>query len=163
LTADHGAAHPVGFLQQHKVPSEFFIAKNIIDDLNRLLLAKFGTEKLVLSAMNYQINFDNQKISEKQLDLDAIKNATVEFLKQQPSVTYAVDLAHIGNAPIPEPIKTMAINGYNFKRSGPVLVIFNAGWLESYSKTGTTHGAWNPYDTHIPLIFMGWGIQHGSS
>ena len=30
-------------------------------------------------------------------------------------------------------------------------------------KTGTTHGAWNPYDTHIPLLFMGWGIKRGAS
>ena len=27
----------------------------------------------------------------------------------------------------------------------------------------TDHGEWNPYDTHIPLVFMGWGIQHGAT
>ena len=69
----------------------------------------------------------------------------------------------IGAAAIPEPIRTMIINGYNFKRSGQVEVVFNSGWLESYAKTGSTHGSWNPYDTHIPLVFMGWGIRHGSS
>jgi arylsulfatase A-like enzyme len=57
----------------------------------------------------------------------------------------------------------MIINGYNFRRSGPVQVVFDPGWLEIYAKTGTTHGAWNPYDTHIPLVFMGWGIPHGST
>jgi hypothetical protein len=58
----------------------------------------------------------------------------------------------------------MIINGYNYKRSGQVQVIFQPGWLESYANpTGTTHGTWNPYDTHIPLIFMGWDIQPGAS
>ena len=28
---------------------------------------------------------------------------------------------------------------------------------------GTTHGAWNPYDAHIPLVFMGWNISHGAT
>ncbi|MDR0544018.1 MAG: alkaline phosphatase family protein, partial [Odoribacteraceae bacterium] len=26
-----------------------------------------------------------------------------------------------------------------------------------------THGTWNPYDSHIPLLWMGWGIRHGHS
>jgi len=25
-----------------------------------------------------------------------------------------------------------------------------------------SHGVWNPYDSHIPLLFYGWGIKHGS-
>jgi hypothetical protein len=78
-------------------------------------------------------------------------------------IAFAVDESKIGEAPIPEPLKTMIINGYNFKRSGGVEIILNAGWFEGYSKTGTTHGTWNPYDTHIPLVFMGWGIHQGST
>ena len=27
--------------------------------------------------------------------------------------------------------------------------------------TGTTHGIWNPYDAHIPMLFYGWGIKSG--
>ena len=110
-----------------------------------------------------ELHFDLKKINDNQLDLAAIKKTTVEYLQQLPSVNYAVDMEKIGEAPIPEPIKTMIINGYNFKRSGQVEVVFNPGWLESWAKTGSTHGAWNPYDTHIPLVFMGWGIHHGSS
>jgi predicted AlkP superfamily pyrophosphatase or phosphodiesterase len=163
LTADHGAAHAIGYMQQNKLPADFFVSQTILDNLNRLLGMKFGEEKLILSGMNYQINFDIKKINEKKLDYDAIKKTVVDYLQQQPGVNYAVDVSKIGEAAIPEPIKTMIINGYNFKRSGPVEVIFNAGWLESYARMGTTHGSWNPYDTHIPLVFMGWGIRHGSS
>ncbi|MDO4165750.1 MAG: alkaline phosphatase family protein, partial [Bacteroides sp.] len=28
---------------------------------------------------------------------------------------------------------------------------------------GTTHGVWNPYDAHIPLLFMGWNVPHGAT
>ena len=87
----------------------------------------------------------------------------VDFLKKQPGVNYAVDIDRLQEAAIPEPLKTMITNGYNFKRSGQVEVVFNPGWLETYAHTGTTHGSWNPYDTHIPLIFMGWNIHPGSS
>lgn len=26
---------------------------------------------------------------------------------------------------------------------------------------GTTHGVWNPYDSHIPFLLMGWHVQPG--
>ena len=55
----------------------------------------------------------------------------------------------------------MVMNGYYARRSGPIQLILNAGWFEANKKTGTTHGTWNPYDTHIPLLFMGWGIHPG--
>ncbi|HEY4110947.1 hypothetical protein [Puia sp.] len=55
------------------------------------------------------------------------------------------------------------MNGYYYKRSGAIQLIPNAGWFEGHGKTGTSHGTWNPYDTHIPLIFMGWGIRAGHS
>jgi predicted AlkP superfamily pyrophosphatase or phosphodiesterase len=163
LTADHGVAHAIGYMQKHRIPAEFLISKPIIDSLNKRLEDQFGTEKLVMSGMNYQVNFDMGKVYGKHLDFDAVKKTTVEYLQQQPGITYAVDVSKIGASPIPEPIKTMIANGYNFKRSGAVQVILDAGWFEGYSKTGTTHGSWNPYDTHIPLVFMGWGVKHGSS
>jgi predicted AlkP superfamily pyrophosphatase or phosphodiesterase len=163
LTADHGAANAIGYMKKHELPADFLISKPIIDSLNKILEEKFGVQKLILSGMNYQVNYDMKKVYGQHLDFDAIKKVSVEFLQQQPGIQYAVDVAKIGEAPIPEPIKKMIINGYNFKRSGAVQVILSAGWFEGYGKTGTTHGSWNPYDTHIPLLFMGWGIHHGST
>jgi predicted AlkP superfamily pyrophosphatase or phosphodiesterase len=163
LTADHGVAHAIGYMQQHHLPAEFLTEKPIIDSLNKKLSEKFGLEKLVRSVMNYQVNFDLQKINGQQIDFDAVKKFAVDYLQQQPGINYAVDLARIAEAPIPEPIKTMIINGYNLKRSGSIQIIPSAGWFDGYAKTGTTHGTWNPFDTHIPLVFMGWGIPHGSS
>jgi phosphopentomutase len=33
----------------------------------------------------------------------------------------------------------------------------------SPNSTGSTHGSWYPYDSHIPLLWMGWGIKQGKS
>ncbi|MEO5593133.1 MAG: alkaline phosphatase PafA [Chitinophagaceae bacterium] len=163
LSADHGAAHSIGFMQEHKLPADFWYAKPLTDTLNKMLARKFNTPGLVRSIMNYQVNFNLTRINNEHLDYSAIKKATVEYLQQQPGISYAVDVAELGNSPIPEPIKTMIANGYNFKRSGGVQIILVAGWFEGYSKTGTTHGTWNPYDTHIPLLFYGWNIKPGKT
>lgn len=28
---------------------------------------------------------------------------------------------------------------------------------------GTTHGQWNPYDSHIPFVLFGWHVSHGQT
>jgi arylsulfatase A-like enzyme len=148
-------------MQQHEIPADFWSARPLVDSLNRLLAAKFGVDKLIRSGLNYQLNFDLGKIEAQHLDFDAIKRLAVEYARRQPGIAYAVDVDKIGEAPVPEPLKSMIINGYNFRRSGSVQIVLAAGWFDAYGKTGTTHGTWNPYDTHIPLVFMGWGVKQG--
>lgn len=164
LTADHGAAHAIGFMKDHHIPADFLEAKNISTSLNEFLVKQFDVQNLISSSINYHLSFDLKKINENKLDYGLVKKATVSFLQKQPGIQFAVDIEHIGDAAIPEPIKRDIINGYNSKRCGPVMIIPDPGWFDGHeSGTGTTHGNWNPYDTHIPLVFMGWGIKHGVS
>ncbi|MBI2731657.1 MAG: hypothetical protein HYX40_13080 [Sphingobacteriales bacterium] len=48
-------------------------------------------------------------------------------------------------------------------RSGDIQLVFDAQWIEGLMRSGTTHGIWNPYDTHIPLLWYGWNITPGKS
>lgn len=162
LTADHGGAHSVDFMLKHQMHAGFLDSRKIMNTLNDLLTEKFGASKLVNSFLNYHINYDLDKIKANKLDYEAIKRFSIAFLKKQPGVQYAVDIERIGAAPVPEPLKTKIVNGYNSKRTSDVIVIPDPGWYKKRS-SGTTHGNWNPYDTHIPLIFMGWHIEHGKT
>jgi hypothetical protein len=91
-----------------------------------------------------------------------LKKVTIDYLNQWPGIQVAVDVECVGQATLPETIKKMIVNGYNRKRTGPILIIPEPGWFEGPA-VGTTHGNWNPYDTHIPLLFMGWHITNGVS
>ncbi len=162
LTADHGAAHSIGFMMEHHLPADFFRTSDLLNRTNVLLAQKFGANGLIVSGINYHVNFNVNKIDSLKLDYNAVKKATVNFLKEQPGVQFAVDIDQIGLSPVPEPIRKMIINGYNSKRCGSVMIIPEPGWFDGFTR-GTTHGNWNPYDTHIPLLFFGWGIQHGST
>jgi len=163
LTADHGAAHAIGYMQNHDLPADYWDPKLLVGALNKALSQKFKTDSLVDDIMNYQVDFATKKIDAHSLDIETIKKAALGWLRQQPGINYAIDMANAGESAVPEPVRTMVANGYNSRRSGAIQLILNAGWFEGHGKTGTTHGSWNPYDTHIPLIFMGWGIHHGAS
>lgn len=162
LTADHGAAHAVDFNKAHNIPADFFPTSALMKTLNGLLAQQFGVQNLIRSGINYHVNFDLDKIAANHINYDSVKKVVVAYLQQQPGVQFAVDVDNIGVAPIPEPIKSMIINGYNTKRCGSVMIIPEPGWFEGFAK-GTTHGDWNAYDTHIPLLFMGWGVTHGAT
>jgi bisphosphoglycerate-independent phosphoglycerate mutase (AlkP superfamily) len=44
-----------------------------------------------------------------------------------------------------------------------VAFLLKPGFIDWSRKTGTTHGSPYTYDTHVPLIFSGWKIKHGTS
>ena len=162
LSADHGAANAVGFMQEHNVPAGLVPASKLMTGVNSALASRFGVEGLAVSGQNYHLSFDMKKIAAQKLDYDAVKKEAVIYLQQQPGIQFAVDIENIGNSAVPEPIRTMIMNGYNSKRTGPVMIIQEPGWYQGSDK-GTTHGSWNAFDTHLPLLFMGWHVKHGAT
>ncbi len=162
MSADHGGAHAVGFMQEHKMPTGFY-GETTKSDLNKALQEKFGVENLVFAVTNNQVYFDRKVLASKNLDLSIVTDFAVNELRKDPNLIFVTDVSKVSSSSIPEPIKTRIINGINWQRSGDIQLIYKDGMLPSYVKTGTTHGAWNSYDSHIPLLFMGWGIKHGES
>jgi predicted AlkP superfamily pyrophosphatase or phosphodiesterase len=168
FTADHGAAHNTAFLNDHDIPAGVWDEAATLKDLNKMLMDKYKADSLVLSLDNYQVNLNYRIIKYLHLDEEEVKVNCINYLQKLPNVQYAVDMTKVQSSSIPEPLRSRIINGYNAKNSGEIQIILNPAWFTGHGSgdggpTGTTHGTWNPYDNHIPLVFMGWGIQHGSA
>lgn len=164
LTADHAGMDVAEYLADHRIAAGIWGESREARRVDSVLQAKYpGAGKLVLGGMNYQIYFDTRRIDSLRLDYAEVKAEAVRWLKRQPQVLYAADQELLSAASMPEQIKQMAINGYNRDRSGGVLAITKPGQYNGWRGGGTTHGMWNNYDTHIPLLFMGWGIEHGAT
>jgi predicted AlkP superfamily pyrophosphatase or phosphodiesterase len=161
LTADHGASHSIDFMRSHQIPAGFVGIRNLMKKLGDTLGAVFGINDLLLNSSNYYVNFNRTRIRQANLSFDSIKRVAIYWLQQQSALQYVVDMTDIERSALPQPLHDMVINGYNRKRSGSILLIPNPGWFDGFEK-GTTHGVWNPQDTHIPLVFMGWRIPHGA-
>ena len=161
LTADHGASHAIDFMKAHRLPAGFIGLGQMMKKLNDTLASVFGTKGILLNSTNYYVNFNLAHIRESGLSPDTLKKFAIAWLQGQPGLQYVVDMADIERSSLPEPLRTMVINGYNRKRSGSILLIPDPGWFDGFPK-GTTHGVWNPQDTHIPLVFMGWHIPRGA-
>lgn len=162
LTADHGVAHIPGFLQEHKIPAGTFNDGNIAKEINEAIEKNFGIKKAVQTVMNYQVYLNTGLIESAGKDVEAIIRMVIKMLKQQPFIIAAFATEDIAVTALPQPQKEMIINGYNPKRSGDIQFTFKPGYFDGGSK-GTTHGLWNPYDAHIPLLWFGWKVKPGKS
>ncbi|HVG42091.1 MAG TPA: alkaline phosphatase PafA [Chitinophagaceae bacterium] len=164
LTADHGAAYNSNFLIDNKLPAGFWNSGAVLRDLNALLEEKYKEKNVVTSFSNMQVHLNNRQIATGKLDEEGIRKDIVTFLKKAPNVAFVVDMQKTNETQLPGELQTRLSNGYNYKRSGPITIVLEPGWYSgSPTSTGTTHGSWNPYDAHIPLVWMGWGIKQGAT
>lgn len=163
LSADHGAMNNVRFLQDRRIPAGNWDDGVAAKKLNEVIAKEFpNTGDLVKTVMNYQVFFNREVIKNQHLDFAKIKQTVVDFLKEDSCVLYACDMEKTMTESIPEEVKYRIVNGYNRERSGDVQIVLKPNFY-THGMKGTDHGAWNLYDTHIPLVFMGWGIKHGAT
>ncbi len=164
LSADHGAAHNPRYFKDKKGNAGYFDTKKHKAEINMMLELKFAEKNLVISLMNYQVHLNNTFIAEAKLDEAAIRDAIVAYMKKIDGVAFVTDMEKTAISSIPARIKERVINGYNIKRSGIIQYILEPQWFSGKENgTGTTHGTWSSYDAHIPLVFMGWGINKGKT
>lgn len=162
LSADHAVAHVPGFMAENKLPSGTVSNSALRKGIDTIMNKKFNLSKSVITVTNNQIYFDHSVIDNQKADFKEIKQATIDYLRKQNGILDAVDLQILNTSTIPEEIRKAITYGYNARRSGDVYFISKSNWFDGGS-TGTTHGAWYPYDSHIPLVFMGWNVKPGKT
>ncbi|PRD53886.1 alkaline phosphatase PafA [Sphingobacterium gobiense] len=164
LTADHAASYNPMYYTDQQGNGGYLFTRQIQRNLNSELQKKFGSDKIVRSLMNYQVHLNDNLIDSLQLNLKEVKKTIINTLKKEEGIAYAIDMEGAQHMFIPAPLREKVINGYNRRHSGAIQIIADPQWYAGTPRSpGTTHGVWSPYDSHIPLIFMGWGIKHGVS
>lgn len=164
LTADHAASYNSRYFMDMRGNGGYFFSRQLQRNMNDALKEEFGKENLIISLMNYQVHLNYAEIESSKLDEEKIKKSIIKMLRHEDGVAYVVDMEGGENMMVPTEIREKIINGYNRKRSGAIQIITEPQWYDGTPRsTGTTHGTWTPYDSHIPLVFMGWGIQPGKT
>jgi predicted AlkP superfamily pyrophosphatase or phosphodiesterase len=162
LTADHAAVNVPSYLQSVKIPAGYFNSREFSMKVNSFVTSTFGASDLIKSISNNQIFLNRKKIKELDLDLDDVQVSIVNEIIDYKFIDKAYTATTLSSTSFPVGIEQLVQNGFNQKRSGDVVYIFDPAVI-AYSKTGSTHGSAFEYDTHVPLLFFGKGIKHGST
>lgn len=167
LTADHAAAHNADYMTEHGIPAGRWMEDEAAPALNEWLRKEYSVnEALVKDILEYRIYLDHEAISKANLSLSEVKKAIIGHMEQADEMAYVVDFEDIYSRSIPGEIKERIVRGYNPKRSGDLQIVLQPGYYgfgEGSYRDGTTHAVWCPYDSHIPLLFMGWHVPQGRS
>lgn len=157
LTADHAASDHPGFLEQKGLPGSSYDPKLIGQGLNEYLSKESGIENCVSFIDNTQVYLapeirTNPELLEKAAlylqNVDSVKEVFVPALHEW----------NLTNSTIGEFVR----NAYNSKNSGDILLHSFPGWMDQRDY-GTTHGTAYTTDTHVPMLWYGWGVKQGWS
>ena len=118
---------------------------------------------MIKNFSNEQLFLDQDVVKALGVSATEIEEAIVNEVKNYENVAEAYTGTAMRNQEFTKGLASNLQMGYNFNRSGDVLLVLSPGYIPSSSRTGTTHGSGYAYDTHTPLLFFGKGINHGET
>ncbi len=160
LTSDHAAVEPPSFLNSKKMPGGYINTDSLESALKDFVLKNFNARGVIENISNNQIFLNSDSLEICQMGDDEIEQMT-EFIQGYAGVDKVVlsgELELFSGGDMYEKLK----KGYHNRLSGDILYTLLPGWVE-YANTGSTHGSGYEYDTHVPLLFMGWGVKPGAA
>ncbi|MFC3881980.1 alkaline phosphatase PafA [Algoriphagus namhaensis] len=162
LTADHGVADIATYMMSENVPAGNFRLSYVNGVLKAYFNEVYGEGEWIKNFSNDQIFLNTDLAIEKDIDIDDMEEAAARFMLRFNGVKEVYTSTAMRNVDFTEGSAALLQNGYNHKASGELLVILEPGWLTGGPR-GTTHGTGFSYDTHVPILFYGWGVKAGSS
>lgn len=162
LTSDHGGVHVPAYLKSLRIPSGYFETPIFSEELSTYLYDKFGAEDLIENISNDQIFFNYDAVAKNGIVREELQREIAHYLLQYDLINQVYTREQLEGTTFTEGMASLIDHGFHQKRSGDVIYLLNPSVI-SYSRTGSTHGSGQNYDTHAPLIFYGKGIKSGSS
>jgi len=158
LAADHGMADmpeymtELGYKAGRLDPDEIVAAADKVGQ-------KFGVDEIVRFFYRPYIYLNDEKIAAAKLDLMKVEQAVADALTDFDGIALAVASSRL-SAQHTNPLLEQARNNYHITRSGDIYIIQEPYWfLFDKSPVVAMHGSPWRYDVHVPIIFMGPGIQ----
>lgn len=161
ITADHGVAPTPGYMNFLKIPSGGFSESVLQAEMEHVLDSLIQNGNWISTYTNQNIYLKDSMLKAAKVSTEDVFETLHSWLLKKEGIANAFLISNLTDAMLPEKYKTMLLNGINAKRSGDIFIQYEPGWMEMYAATGTTHGSFYSYDTHVPLLWYGWNVRHG--
>ena len=168
LTADHAVADVAQYLKDSRLPGGYLDVKGIEAGLNEMMQKYFPGKSLIDRIENGQVYLNHEVFNSNPrsggIDLIVASELIANYLLQTEGIANVFTENTIRQTSFDESgLKGMVARGFHPKRSGDITVVAEPGWYAYPRAQGSTHGSPYTYDTHVPVIFYGWGVPNGSS
>jgi predicted AlkP superfamily pyrophosphatase or phosphodiesterase len=162
LTADHAVVPVPQYLIDNNLPGGYFFMDTVISELRKETSSMFGFDPIITEE-NLSIYLDKEKIEAANQDVNEIAHFIKKELEKYEEIKAIYTAEELKNGSDDE-WRDMIFLGYHPKGSGDVMFILEPGYLpkstdSESARRGTSHGSAFNYDTHVPLIWYGSGIE----
>lgn len=165
LSADHGAPDTPGYLQSLGIPAGYvdpaaWDENAAIERVKR----RFGIDGELFETYAHPYLFLNADVKEnRQIDQEALEAAIADELSKLSGISLGISSTALRKGSIPDTqLHRLVANNFHDKRSGDIYVVFEPNWfINDFDglTVASTHGSpWN-YDTFVPIVFAGLGLE----
>jgi predicted AlkP superfamily pyrophosphatase or phosphodiesterase len=167
LSADHGVAPIPADMQMTGVDAGVLSLPELQVRIEKALEPMNYSKPVVARMAGNELYFSEEIYSRLKADPAPMK-AVLDAISAMPGVVAVYRAEELGNGTTPiAQSRKAAVLSYFAGRSGDIYVLQKPYWLMDNSPesskrvTGTSHGTPYNYDQHVPVFFMGFGIQPG--
>lgn len=166
LSADHGQPEVPGHLHEHGIRNARFFETDKLDKTGAIdaLKAQFGIgEELIEAYFHPYLYLNHEVIDARGLDRAAVEEAVAAELLKFDGVAYAVSSSALRDDTLPDTLMTRSVlRNFHPKRSGDIYLVFEPNvFINDFDGlvVSSTHGSPWRYDTYVPVIFAGNGLN----
>jgi len=124
------------------------------------------SEDLVISYWHPNLYLDESVVTKKGLKIEEVSRALADFMGNEPGFALALTRADLSSTKrYDDPRITKMRRGFHPHRSGHVVLTTERFWYlyQNPHTDASMHGSPYVYDTHVPILIVGPGIQKGNS
>ncbi|MGD0578969.1 MAG: alkaline phosphatase family protein [Bryobacteraceae bacterium] len=161
LTADHGVAPEPEVNEARRMNGGRIDGKQLPRVVNQALSERFGEGKWIESDSGGGMYLNYETAARNKADLREVRRVAAEALRAVPHIarvfTHDELMTYGGAADL---VGQAVVRGYYAARSGDITMVQEPYYLFG-GTSGTSHSTPYSYDTHVPVIFYGAGVQAG--
>ncbi|HEX9654883.1 MAG TPA: alkaline phosphatase family protein, partial [bacterium] len=167
LTGDHGVADMPESVRAHNPHADVrrVIVEDIVKASEKALDQAFGALDdgltWIMANEGTSIYLNPIVLSKKGVMSEAAENVLKHFVQQQPHVQAVYTWTQLANGWVGDELGQRALRSFFPTRSGSVYFQLHPYDLDSDDPAGTSHGSTWSYDSHVPMLWYGVGVQPG--
>lgn len=156
LTSDHGTSDAV---ESGEAEQRRFNARQFRVIVNGFLNVRYGTGAWVQSYGGRSLYLNRNLVYERNLDLGKVQSEVATFAAQFDGVAHALPAGALASGAFDRGYAMRMQNSFYPRRSGDVLLNLMPGRIEEEEPVCSASGSMYTYDSQVPLLFCGGGIE----
>ncbi len=159
LSADHGMAEMPEYMEELGVNAGRLYPEDIIAAANQIGEQDWDIEEIVRFYYRPYLYLDDEKIQSAGLQVDDVRAGLAATLSTGDGISVAVSRDDL-LGPQVTPLLQQIQRNFHPERSGDIYIVQEPYWFNfDKGPVRAMHGSPWRYDTHVPIIFAGAGIE----